>query len=543
MPPLPPLSEIFLSPDYDGEFCIPSSTLLKEMGVEHRCGYPHFYLIGEVPAQQFVCVLRWGKKSYHVCIKSLPRNSLEEALVDVCELAATIPPVEVEKWSERMLIEYPDIPKGLVQIMNQVEVGIPEFVGRYKRIPQDPWIDGPVRLTMLDAFQALGESLPLLLKTEASTLSPKQKTVQDGGMPFDISSLGVSLQGFLGEPAIELSSFYASLKGLSSTHCWRVRVRWKNSCGAWNKVEVPILGGMDLISLQKALIASIKVVWTRGPSEQQMKNAISLLLKKFGVKGGQWTISFNGTTRPICTITLRAELVQEEVSSNASAHLDMAFSGALELLEKRLKKKARPESTGVTSSSSDREVVNALLAMIRPVWFAERQYLMRMEERGSLEQTRLQKLSAYLAAIEPLRKYEITYRQRNVLAGEIVAEISHAIGRQHKSLKNVVMAEYLRVLTGRLFVEPRFKIDVTKDAFIKHAFAHRESPVEIIKQLLDGLYLRRSGEQYEVSTVGSNCMEKAICDGLLGTAEAIQPTPDIKMKLEALREFILSIGS
>lgn len=500
--------------EFAGEWMVCDLEIPEVKALPHRYSYPYFYLVQVEDQIRVVCVLRLGKKKYQFRLESDPCITFELALTDVCRQAAKIPAFDNIDWRTRFAERRPDLPAGSISFSNIIEVGKPRFVCTY-RSTCGIWCSSIAHDTLQEAFDTLVCCVEKHSGKDATSLSELQS----------------QLQKLVGSP-LTLTGFRSRLP--NGTKNMGLRAKWLDVDGTHRKLSTT----GSYARMEEALGElkdEICSVLKEGPRFAERK--VCQVLLDADIKVSDVVIEYRGTMRLICRIKVRGV---GEVESNAAVHRTAAFNSALELITKKATKSQLIHVTQGSVSTSKRlhlQLMEILLTKAKQRWLEERGFLMGLERVNELDRRRLQRLSLFMAALDPLRKYELAPGQRAELAEEMVGEITKSLKCQQPGLLQSRMAEYLRVLGRCAYCDPGFRVKFDH-RFIRYALQQYDSPSAVVEELLSERLLRREDDGFAVSTVGANLMEQAIRSGMRdGELGAALPTETL-LALSIMRDRI-----
>ena len=456
----------------------------------HRTGSPDFYLRQVGDQVQVICALRWGRSKCRIQLESAPQPDYLQALSQVCQQAALIPRTEAH-WTAHFAHRRPDLPKGTVSLSNHMPVGMPRFAFTYNGMN-----GGCSTLPQASLRQAFEDLVAL-----ADYTPPAPAALANGKTPApDLERLAKRLQDWTFAP-VELLTQTQKLPDGSKG--FGLHARWQDLDGSRRKV-LTTFDHVDWDAAARELEAMMLDALAEGP--RQPTAAIRHALKGLTIASDDIAISYRGSQRPICHIRIRQ---LGEVESNAAPHRTAALRGALELL---VKLAAKPPQLRDALRRPQVDLIAAWLAFAKRRWQEERDFLMAQHNLSEVDRQRLQQLSRFFAALEPLRKYELDRAQRDHAAGEMVNEIKQTLLQNQPAYLEANQAAYLRLLCQSHYADPGHPVQLDSRC-MRQLFSQSQSPSTVLQQLLTEHLLRREGADYALSAIGANRMETALRNG------------------------------
>lgn len=191
-------------------------------------------------------------------------------------------------------------------------------------------------------------------------------------------------------------------------------------------------------------------------------------------------------------------------------------------------------------SHSSQEVEAAIRDAVKR-WSTELSHLRSLQRPLEKHLQRQRDLQAFMVIIDPLRKYEIDFRDRSLFANRLVDDLTKKIAASGSAARQSFLAGALQDLTGRQVAEPGTPCNLSSRAFATRCREQGEQPDDIVVELREKRMIRQDERQgTTLSPIGTTAMEKQLearqHAGSIGQAINLETFA----QLEALRQRLAS---
>jgi len=206
-------------------------------------------------------------------------------------------------------------------------------------------------------------------------------------------------------------------------------------------------------------------------------------------------------------------------------------------------RKAAPKKpTKPLLSQAERDSAEALLEEGRRRWRVEHRYLMSLAIRSKSEEQRVNMLSLFFAAMDPLRKYEMVPGQVADLGRAMLNDLSKIAPQIGPGARRAARIQHLRLLTGKYFVETGTEVEMSVP-FQRALLEQGLEPQAVVDDLVSERLLRRGiGGCLTVSPIGVNLLEAAMEESQRPATVGASVSPEMLAALSNLKAMLAGVG-